>query len=391
MPIKWPDGPVMWEMPTVSHTMICPMAERRCGAVIAERLTTRAHGKLEQRRAGHFNASSQLSLVSRRAVIVCIPLLLVACTPPAIAVGLSSDQRLIFEAAGGDLLMWEIDTGKQKGRVSCFSSYWGITALALAPNGQQAAVGSGNGKVDLIDLRSLAVTSNLDPHKGLVLSLAYSQDGTYLVSGSEDGTVRLSSIGTQQNEYVLVSGSWLDARKGPFLYFGEAPRPHAVAFSKDGTRVAIPQLRGEPVIWNWTDITSGKSSPKVATMLTQGPLPLVRLAFALNDGALVGTSGRGTVLWDSHSGEVEQQFTERGSALVVSPSGETVAIGGYDGKITIRDLRSGAMHELAGHRDSVLSLAFLADGNTIVSGCRDGGVWLWDTISGRIVKKLIDA
>jgi hypothetical protein len=73
-------------------------------------------------------------LVSRRAVVVCIGLLLVACTPPAIAVGLSSDQRIIFEAAGGDLLMWDIDTGKQKGRVSCFSSYWGITALALAPN-----------------------------------------------------------------------------------------------------------------------------------------------------------------------------------------------------------------------------------------------------------------
>jgi WD40 repeat protein len=363
----------------------------------------------------------QLTLAWKYAAFVGIALLLPACSnsPSATAVAVSNDGSFILESAGGNLLLWDANSGKQNDRISCYSAYWGVTSMARAPDGKQVAVGSGDGKIELIDVNSRAIIATLTVSndgtlgsalgdllraiittlniptipESRVLSLAYSPDGAYLASGSEDGIVRLWSTSSHQNEYVLIVDQWFDARKGSVATIGIPPSPSAIAFSKDGQRIATPQLKGGPTIWDWKKITSGEFSGANRAeiqMILDGPSVLIRLVFALNDDVLVGTSlGIGTIIWDARSGQVREQFEENGSALAVSPSGDWIAIGGYDGKVTLRNLKSGAIQELVGHRDSVLSIAFFPDGNRIATGCRDGGLWIWDTTSGHIVKKLI--
>ena len=64
-----------------------------------------------------------------------------------------------------------------------------------------------------------------------------------------------------------------------------------------------------------------------------------------------------------------------------SPNGRTLACGDDDGTVRLWDANTGQLVALlAGHTDSVTSVAYSPDGNTLVSGGWDNTVRLWDII-----------
>src|SRR5262249_29508285 len=76
-------------------------------------------------------------------------------------------------------------------------------------------------------------------------------------------------------------------------------------------------------------------------------------------------------------------FTADGRTLATGGRHGTLATGGGDGAVPLRDLTARAPpqplgHPRAGHPGGVWSVAFTADGRTLASGGGDGTVTLWD-------------
>ena len=145
-----------------------------------------------------------------------------------------------------------------------------------------------------------------------VISVAFSPDGTRIVSGSEDRTIRV---------WDAHSG---DVVAGPFE--GHTSSVRSVAFSPDGTRI-------------------------------------------------VSSSSDCTIrVWDARSGDVVagpfEGHTDYVTSVAFSPDGTRIVSGSGDHTIRVWDARSGDVvaGPLAGHTDYVTSLAFSPDGTRIVSG-----------------------
>jgi WD40 repeat protein len=66
-----------------------------------------------------------------------------------------------------------------------------------------------------------------------------------------------------------------------------------------------------------------------------------------------------------------------------SPTGDRLAAGCHDGSISIWELPSGVLlRQLAGHRGEVRAVRFFAGGKKLVSAAEDGSLRLWDLASG---------
>ncbi len=70
----------------------------------------------------------------------------------------------------------------------------GGTALAAHPSGKQLAVATLTESICLYSLPELRLEKELEGHFGLVTALAYTSDGTQLLSSGDDGTVRVWDV-----------------------------------------------------------------------------------------------------------------------------------------------------------------------------------------------------
>ena len=103
-----------------------------------------------------------------------------------------------------------------------------------------------------------------------------------------------------------------------------------------------------------------------------------------------------TLIYPSHSfsqhfidGQMPDTFLtghlDSVNSVAFSPDGDTIASGSSDDTIKLWDVASGALKTtLEGHTAPVNSVAFSPDGDTIASGSNDDTIKLWDVASGAL-------
>ncbi|KDQ13032.1 hypothetical protein BOTBODRAFT_175902 [Botryobasidium botryosum FD-172 SS1] len=204
-------------------------------------------------------------------------------------------------------------------------------------------------------------------HDEYVTSVAYSPDGSRIVSGSHDASVRVWDIATGAEVLPPLRGHDDDVR--------------SVAFSPDGSKI----LSGGDSIRIW-DAASGASV--LGPLLGHDEL-IESLAYSPNGTKIFSGSSDKTIrVWDAKTGELIlgplRGHDDSVQSVASSPDGSKIASGSSDATIRVWDAFTGAniLGPLKGHEDGVLSVAFSPDGLKIASASGDSTIRVWDAASG---------
>jgi len=198
-------------------------------------------------------------------------------------------------------------------------------------------------------------------HKSRVNSVAWSPDGQRILTGGEDGTVRL-----WDRDGNAIGEPWQVDENGV----------RAVSWSPDGQRVVTDSTSNWVQLWDKDGNAIGEP--------WQGHTGPVKLVAWSPDGQQILTGDiYGTVrLWDSEGNIIGEPWRvdENGvDSVAWSPDGQQVVTGGINGTVRLWDKEGNAIGEpWQGHEADVISVAWSPDGQWVVTGATDGILRLWD-------------
>jgi len=248
-----------------------------------------------------------------------------------------------------------------------------ILSVAYSPDGSCIVSGSRNHVVQVWDAKTVQELTQLTGHNGPVLSVAYSPDGSRIVSGSADLTVRV----------------W-DAEMGQELtqLTGHTRGVNAVAYSPDGSRIVSGSADQTVRVW---DVETGQE----LAQLTGHSGWVSSVAYSPDGGRIVsGGEDQVVWVWDAERGQELVRLTGPADSVLsvaYSPDGRHIVSGSADQTVRVWDVDTGQeLTQWTGHNGPVLSVAYSPDGSRIVSGSADQTVRVWDAETGQELTRLTD-
>ncbi len=202
-------------------------------------------------------------------------------------------------------------------------------------------------------------------HTHYVADVAWSPDGTRLVSASRDKTVQVWDAATAR----LL-----------FSYLDHVERVNGVTWSPDGTSIA--SAAGDGTVHVWT-ADGGRLQ-----FVYRSRVPLVQVVKWSPHGKRLASSGSQQLeIWNAFKGDLLLTILSHAygiNALAWSPNGKAIATGSNDHAVHIwHAIRGDRLLRYSEHGDDVLAVAWSPDGTTLASGGRDHTVHVWEAASGK--------
>ena len=338
-------------------------------------------------------------------------------------------RRMLTAASDGAAKLWNVGTRRQVGRLD---AGFPLHAVAISPDGSLAATGTGvQARIAVWSLAEQKKIKEWQAHQGSVktpglnrvLALEFSQDGSRLLSGGDDGYLR---------EWTVATGEQLRQWKGPGANV-------VTAGYRDDESVFAGQYGRHVTVWNPPDATPKTtiSDAKELADASPGGNLIVAGAFLFdaNSGArlrplagvqdhqvssvqftpdgrhIVGGLTDNTIrVWEAATGvEVARIATSHEATIkvVIAPDGRHVASyrneQGNDNAVVFWELpgsvwpqsdqaRAGRtfaeVGRLVGHKDNIDALAYSPDGKFLFSGGGERLLYQWDVAAARVIRKI---
>jgi hypothetical protein len=235
-----------------------------------------------------------------------------------------------------------------------------VWAVAFSPDGTRVLTGSWDHTARLWDPATGKTVATLTGHTGSVMAVAFSPDGMRVLTGSGDTTSRLWESATGKPVATLV---------------GHTDAVRDVAFSPDGTHVLTGSDDNTARLWK-------AATGKPVAILVGHTSWVTAVAFS-PDGTriLTGSEDNTARLWEAATGRAVATLaghTDAVTAVAFSPDGRRVLTGSQDHTARLWDAATGKVAaSLSGHTGYVEAVAFLQDGAHVLTGSSDNTARVW--------------
>lgn len=246
-----------------------------------------------------------------------------------------------------------------------------VAAVAFSPDGKYALTASDDTTLRLWDTQTGAEVRRFTGHAGPIYGIAYSHDGKYALSTSGDGTVRLWDIHTGAEVRRFGNGESVAS---------------SVAFSPDSKYALIGSDDATAKIW---DVETGK----LARTLTGHTAEVLSVTYS-SDGKYIATGSNDdtAILWDPNTGQALRTLSNVDTAIAIafSPDDKLLLIGTLGQTLALWDVQTGQqVRSFSGVTAEVESVAFSPDGKYVLSGGNDKLARLWDVTTGVELRRFI--
>jgi len=304
----------------------------------------------------------------------------------------SSGEWLAFGATKlGQLLVWEWQSEsyvlKQQGH------YFDMNSLAFSSDGQTIVTGGDDGKLKVWNSVSGFCHVTFTDHSSAISAVEITKQNSVLFSASLDGTVRAFDLIRYRNFRTFLAPN-------PVQFTCLAVDPSGEIVVAGGSGEAF-----EVYVWS---VQTGK----LLDVMVGHEGPISGIAFSPSGERMATSSWDGTArIWDvyARSSAVEPfNLTSDGLSVAYRPDGQEVAVSTLNGQIIFWNVRDGKQtgliegrKDIAGGRSSndrttaanspsgkyFTSLAYTADGSCIIAGGNSKNVCLYDIREGVLLKK----
>ncbi|MFM7278113.1 MAG: DnaJ domain-containing protein [Microcystis aeruginosa] len=276
------------------------------------------------------------------------------------AIDVSPDGKIIASAGEDQTIkLWQRETGK------LIYSFVGVNepiqTLAISPNGKSIIAGGLDGRISQWQLDTKQYKSSFfasvnapDSHDGVILQLAFAANERFIVSASNDKTLRIwgyqtgelkrTLIGHEEavntcaispDSQIIASGSddktiklWrFDHSYAYQTFSGDRAAVNSLAFSNDGQYLVSGGSDKTIKIW---DIKTGE----IIKSWQAHQQAIISIAINPHRHLIASASRTEIKIWQGQTGELIKVL--RGTApLKFSPDGQFLITGSYGGKVKI--------------------------------------------------------
>ncbi|MBL8160978.1 MAG: hypothetical protein JNJ61_03265 [Anaerolineae bacterium] len=244
-------------------------------------------------------------------------------------------------------------------QASLDSAVTAATQEAQAMGTLQAQLAESQAQVEALQGRALAAVSSEQLASNLPLGLLL---GVEAINNGDSGAGLRAAL--DERPYA------------PAFLSGHDDTVYGMAYSPDGTRLVSGGMDFQAVVW---DTATGRP---VGSRLSGHTDSIFNLAYS-PDGRYVASASpdRSIMLWDMQTGEGRRLLghTDWVTKVAFSPDSTILASASNDDSIILWDVAAGEqLAVLTGHSDNARALAFSPDGSVLASGGADATIILWN-------------
>lgn len=296
-------------------------------------------------------------------------------------------QRVATGDTSGEIQVHEPFAGGSlaKSQMSVLGPVYG---LAFSFDGRQIVSAAADGTIQIWDAASgERVGQPMKAADAAVWTVAFSPDGRRIVSGDRDGAVRVWNLGAEQSEWHVLHQPNGDKR--PEDRHGVT----SVAYSSNGQRIISGSEDGTVRVWDASNHQAIgnpiQAEPKEDSAVWSIAIsPDGKRAVSGGGAESARADGTGMVqVWDIDAGESvrsdnspdpSQHHRSGVRSLAFSPNGKWIVSGGDDGSVRVWSTVSGEQIGDTGdsgqntNSSPVIAVAVSSDGHRVTFGARNG-------------------